>query len=332
MERPEALYLLYAKYFDTVYPAAVREEARRWAQVTDRCLPLEDLEAREADTSQTRVVLSGWGMPVADEAFMARFPRLELICYAGGSIRAFATDAMWEQGVRVTHAASQNAQPVAEFAFAHIVLACKRALPVMRESRRRRMFCRDTRVTGAYGVRVGVVSLGQIGRLVVERLRSLGVETVVYDVLEDPAWARRAGVRYASLEEVFATCSVVSLHTPLLPQTIGLINEPLLNSMAPRSTLINTARGGIVDQPALVEMLRRRPDVTAILDVTCPEPPPDDSPLWQLDNAFVFPHLAGAMGSEHQRLGQAMVDELRRYVHRQPLTFEVTRESALAMA
>ena len=318
--------------FETVYPSAVRAEAVELLTVDPACIAPAGLQASPGLLEPVEVVMSGWGMPRVDEALLASAPNLKLICYAAGSIRYFVTEAMWDRGIRVTHAASQNAVPVAEFTFSHIQLALKHALRMMRACRTEHAYPREASPHGTFGSRVGVVSLGLIGRLVVERVRTLEVETVVYDIRVDEPWAKKAGVTHLPLEELFATCDVVSLHTPLLDATRGMIDEPLLRSMKRDATLINTARGAVIDESALVRVLRDRPDLTAVLDVTHPEPPPADSPLWELENVFVFPHIAGAMGPEHGRMGRAMVDELRRYLAGEPLRYEVTRESMATMA
>ena len=318
--------------FESVYPPRLRHEAQTFLRIPPGCVSQEQLAESPQLLGEVELILSCWGMPRVDEAFLAAAPRLRLICYAAGSVRHFVTDAMWDRGIRVTHAAGQNAQPVAEFTFAHVILALKRSLPIMRECRARRVFRQDATIKGAYGTTVGVVSLGLIGRLVVERLATLGVRTLVYDIHSNPAWATKHGATYVSLEELFSNSDVVSIHTPLLDETRGMVGEALLRSMKPGATLINTARGAIIDEPALVRVLTERQDLSAILDVTHPEPPASDSALWTLDNAFLFPHIAGAIGGEHARLGEAMVAEARRYLAGEPLLHEVMRESMAVMA
>ena len=117
------------------------------------------------------------------------------------------------------------------------------------------------------------------------------------------------GATSVSLEELFRRSDIVSLHAPLLPSTVGMVSEGLLASMAPGSTLINTARAGLVDQEALARQLGER-RITAVLDVTDPEPLPHDHPLRGLPNVLLTPHLAGAQGNELRRLGESVVREV----------------------
>ena len=134
--------------------------------------------------------------------------------------------------------------------------------------------------------------------------------------------AAALGLRLVTLEELFARCDVVSLHVPLLPSTRGLVTARLVASMKPNATLINTARGAILE-PAVVSVLSQRPDLQAVLDVTDPEPLPAGSLLRSLPNVTLTPHVAGSVGRECRRLGDMMVDELRRFVAGQPLQWPV---------
>lgn len=185
---------------------------------------------------------------------------------------------------------------------------------------------------GAYRSRVGLWGLGHIGRLVAAHLAHFDVEILATDPVTSPDAARRAGVRLVPVEELFATCHVVSLHAPLLPETRGTIGERLLNSLGPGATLVNTARGALIDETAAARTLRARPDLTAVLDVTHPEPPAPDSPLFTLPNVVLTPHLGGALGAERHRLGQLVLDELHRFTQDRPLHHAIDPALAASLA
>ncbi len=188
-------------------------------------------------------------------------------------------------------------------------------------------------VAGAYGSVVGLVSLGAIGRMVADRLRMLDVRVIAYDPHTSAAQATTLGVTLcATLAELFQQSDVVSLHTPWLPETVGMIHGGLLNQMKPGASLINTARGAIIHEPDLIATLQARPDLFAVLDVTHPEPPVADSPLYTLDNVMLTPHIAGSMNDECRRMGRTMVQELARWLRGEPLLYPVTREYARASA
>jgi phosphoglycerate dehydrogenase-like enzyme len=110
------------------------------------------------------------------------------------------------------------------------------------------------------------------------------------------------------------------------------VDASLLDSMQPGATLINTSRGAVLDEDALIETLRRRPELTAVLDVTREEPPAADSPLYEMPNVVLTPHIAGAYGPECQRLGACAIDELLRYAQGEPLQHALGREEAALMA
>jgi phosphoglycerate dehydrogenase-like enzyme len=135
-----------------------------------------------------------------------------------------------------------------------------------------------------------------------------------------------------SLEKLFAASEVVSLHAPNIPATKGMITRSLLASLKPYATFINTARGAIVDEAGMTGVLAERPDLTALLDVTYPEPPAEDSPLYTLPNVFLTPHIAGSLAGECNRMGQLAVDECRRFINGEPLQWAISREMAANMA
>jgi phosphoglycerate dehydrogenase-like enzyme len=135
-----------------------------------------------------------------------------------------------------------------------------------------------------------------------------------------------------SLDEVFRRADVVSVHTPWLKETEGLITGAHIASMKPYSTFINTSRGAVVRETEMTHVLQARPDLVAVIDVTHPEPPSPDSPLFTLPNVILTPHIAGSLGAECRRMGQYMVGELERYVLGQPLRYALTRERAAIMA
>ncbi len=281
---------------------------------------------------ETEIIFSGWGAPRMDAEFLSHLPGLRAIFYAGGSVRYFITDAVWQRGIRVSTAQAINAIPVAEYAVSSLLLGLKRFWHYARVTRETRDFPSERPMPGALGSIVGLVSYGTIARLVRARLRSLEVEVIVYDPFLSDEEARREGMRKAGLDELFATADAVSVHTPHLPDTIGLIRGRHLESMRAGAFFLNTARGEVVNEPEMVEVLRRRPDLTAVLDVTSPEPPAPGSPLYTLSNVVLTPHIAGSVGRECLRMGQAMVEEYERYRAGRPLCWEITADRAELIA
>jgi phosphoglycerate dehydrogenase-like enzyme len=267
-----------------------------------------------------------------DAAFLEAAPNLRVVLYGAGSIRRVATSALWDRGVRITSAYAANAVPVSEYALTVILFSLKRGWHFAFLAQREKALPRQGQVPGAYGSTVGLVSLGMVGRLVRERLRPFDLRVVAYDPFVTPEEAHVLGVDLMSLEDLFASSDVVSLHVPLLPETEGMILGSHLASMKRNATLINTSRGAVVREAEMVEVLGERPDLWAVLDVTHPEPPEPDSRLYNRPNVVLTPHIAGSLGNECRRMGRLVVDELRRYVAGEPLKHEITRERAALMA
>ena len=330
--KPNGIFLLNASAYSEIYD---QETCRAISELITVIAPpqtAETLRDQPNMLSDVEVILSGWGMPVVDADFLAHAPRLEAIFYGAGSVRGFTTEAMWKRGVRVTSAQAGNAVPVADYTLAVILFALKHGWQLASKARAEQRFPSSDTVPGIYGATVGIVSLGLIGQLVCQRLRSFDVRVLAYDPLVPTEEVDRLGVKLCSLEEIFATAQVVSLHAPLLPETAGLVSGEHLMRLPAGATFINTSRGGVVRQDEMIAVLQRRPDLYAVLDVTTPEPPPPGSPLYVLPNVTLTPHIAGAVGGERRRLGHMMLDELRRYVSGQPLRYELRRAQVEHMA
>jgi phosphoglycerate dehydrogenase-like enzyme len=328
----QAVVALSVEALAQAYPAPVLERLRARCGRVDLVVPAERWREHAAALQQAEVIFSGWGAPRMDEEFLQAAPKLKSVFYAGGSVRYFVTAALWRRGIRLTTAQEINAIPVAEFTLSAVQLGLKRFWHYARLTRELRTFPAERPMPGAFGSVVGLVSYGIIARLVREKIRSLECTVSVYDPFLSEEAAERDGVRKVSLEELFVTSDVVSVHTPSLPATQGLITGALVERMKPGALFLNTARGEVVNEAQLVDVLRRRPDLQAVLDVTAPEPPVADSPLYTLPNVALTPHLAGSVGAECQRMGLGMVDEFERYLAGQPLRWEITPERAALSA
>lgn len=329
----KGLIIMTDRFVDSVYSEETREEISRHIELLAAPLTAEECVEYPDLLEQTEVIFSGWGAPVFDALFLEKAPNLEAIFYAGGTMKRLLTDDVWDRGIRVTTANVANAIPVAEYTLSQIVFSLKNGWQITRQVRKDRQYqFGQYHSLGTYKRTVGLISLSQVGRKTLELLGPYDLEVVCYDPFVSEAEAEKLGVEKVSLEELFAVSDVASLHSPLLPETTGMITGDLLRSMKPNTTFINTARGAIVKEEELTEVMQERPDLTAILDVTHPEPPAADSPLFDLDNVVVTPHIAGSAGSETERLGAFMLEEAKRYVNGEPLEYSITKESYARMA
>jgi phosphoglycerate dehydrogenase-like enzyme len=278
--------------------------------VADRPLDLDDPRdaARLADVE---LLVTGWGTHELDDRRLDRMPRLRAIAHSAGSVKPVVDDPVWSRGIAVTSSAAANAVPVAEFTVAMIVLAAKRAFATA-DTVRHTDAPVDVEgswpVIGMHGITVGVVGASRVGRAVIERLRAYDVRVVVSDPYLEARDADDLGVTRLGLLELAATSDVVTLHAPLLPTTRGMIDRAVIGRMRPGTTLVNTARGAIVDQDALADRLDRG-DLAAVLDVTEPEHLPGDARLRRTPNTFITPHIAGSLGNELRRLAENAVRE-----------------------
>lgn len=271
------------------------------------------------------VMLSAWGCPPLDEAVLGRAPRLRMLAHAAGTVKNHVTPACFRHGVRVSSAAQANAVPVAEFTVAAIVLANKRAFRLARsyaEKRAFRFWPEEVPDPGNWRKTVGVVGASRIGRLVLEGLRGFDFERLVTDPFLSAEDARSLHATLVPLPELLERSDVVTLHAPALPETRHLLDAEGLARMGDGAVLVNTARGHLVDHAALTrELVAGRLD--AVLDTTDPELLPEDSPLYDLPNVFLTPHIAGALARERERLVDLALGEIERFARGEPLLHEV---------
>lgn len=326
MARPQGLFILDHSAFDLAYGPAERAEV---AELVDVYAPPQthaSVLANPALLADADVILSGWGGPTLDEPFLDHAPRLKAMFYAGGALGPVLTPAAWARGITITSSIEANAIPVAEYTLATLLFSLKHGWRLTSETRRQRRFVDRDSVPGCFGSTIGIISLGSIARALLKLLAPFDLHLLAYDPFLTDADAQRLGVERVSLEELFRRSDVATLHTPLLPETEALITGAHLASMKRGATFINTARGEIVCEAEMIEVATRRPDLQFVLDVTAPEPPEADSPLYTLPNVVLTPHIAGSAGTECRRMGKYMVEELKRYVAGKPLRWSVTPE------
>lgn len=332
MTTKTALLLGLPFYLPLAYPEDIRSEIRRKTRLLPDPIDGAEWRKESAALAETEIIFATWGMPRLDAEFLAAAPRLRAVLYAAGSVKGIATPEAYQREVVISSAWQANAIPVAEYALATILLGLKRFWGSQRLLLETGWREAEFFIPGAFRSNVGLVSLGAIGKLVAGFLATHEVNILAYDPFLDPTEAAALGVTLVSLEEIFAKSNVVSIHAPWLPETEKMINAPLLRSMRPGATLINTSRGAVIDESGLCEVLAARPDLTAVLDVTHPEPPPEHSPLRTLKNVVLTPHIAGSMGGEIARMGHWMIEELDRYLAGKPLRHAVSQEMLARMA
>lgn len=312
---------LLAEHHRTRLAALTRTDPRLVGH--DLAAPTPEVAAALAEAE---VLFTCWGATPLTAEVLAAAPRLRAVVHAAGSVKHHITDACWERGIAVTSAAGANALPVAEYTVAAVLFANKRVLHSARRYRELRAdhdWLHELDGTGNYRRTVGIVGASRIGRRVIELLRPFDLDVALYDPYVGAEEAASLGVRSASLAQVCADSSVLSVHAPQLPATHHLIGAEQLALLPDGATLINTARGSLVDEDALLpELVSGR--LHAVLDVTEPELPAAQSPLYDLPNVLLTPHVAGSLGNELHRMADQSLDELERFARGLPFADPVT--------
>ncbi|WP_159774366.1 hydroxyacid dehydrogenase [Streptomyces sp. HM190] len=316
-ERPRAVFAMTAENVPLIFPPEVLSRLREAvdvdpALVVERAEDFADPRVRPV-LAAAEVLITGWGCPLIDAAVLDAAPALRTILHTAGSVKGFVTPAVWERGITVSTAADANAVPVAEYTLAMILLAGKDVL-VRRDRLRAEPSHPGWGIVpgiGNHGRRVGVIGASRIGRRVIQLLRPFDLRVSLTDPYVDEAGAAALGVTLLPLDDLLRTCDIVTVHAPDTPETHRLLGRRELALMPDGAVLVNTARGALVDHDALIAELGAG-RLSAILDVTDPEPLPADSPLLDLPNAFVTPHLAGSQGNELARLGLSVTEEAER--------------------
>jgi len=287
--------------------------AADYAEILDRRLP--DREVRLAATPDEHrrylreaTVVAGKRID-ADEVAAAENLRL-FACNAAG-VDHLPLDALAERGVAVTNASGVHGPNVAEHVLGW-VLTFARRLDEGRRRQRRREWRRFQSFTELAGSTVTVVGLGSIGETVVERFRGFDVDTIGVRYTVAKGGPTDEVVGYEDLADVLPGTDVLVLACPLTETTEGLIGEPELDALPADAIVVNVARGGVIDTPALVDALRANALHGAALDVTDPEPLPSDHDLWGFENVFLTPHVAGHTPEYWERCADILVENLDR--------------------
>ena len=262
-----------------------------------------------SDLTDREVIFSTWGMMKFSDDQLAKMPDLKAVFYGAGATDAFAGPLL-KHNIKLVSAWKANAIPVAEFTVAQIILSLKNYFSNTWQNR--------LSGPGAYGETVALLGAGAISQKVQELLKNFDLNVIVV-----PSRAER---RQISLEEAFKTAYIVSNHLPNRDDNKKVITGEMFESMRHGATFINTGRGAQVDEEAMLEVLKRRPDLTVLLDVLVTEPPAEDSPLYRLPNVHLSSHIAGSLNDELHRMADYVIEDCLRFAKGEPLVNEVTEE------
>jgi len=308
--RPEKLYQVYQ-------PSHINEITARCNLYPEAITP-ENIEALLPTLKNLEVIFSTWGMFTLTEEQLDRLPNLKVVFYAAGMTDYFATPLLARK-IKVVSAWQANAVPVAEFCLAQILLGCKGYFRNQRDyidPACFSMLANHHPAPGNYQESVALIGAGAISTTLQRLLEPFDLNVMVIPSRQEK--------RTISLTQAFSRAYVVSNHLPHRKDNIGILNGDLFHRMRPGAVFINTGRGQQVNEEELITVLQERPDLTALLDVTRPEPPAAGSLLYTLPNVHLSSHIAGALNNETRRLANCVLDEFQRWLTGDPLLYDIS--------
>ncbi len=247
------------------------------------------------------------GVDPMDEEVIAAAPKLKAIAKYGVGIDNIDMLACQRRSISVSRTIGANSEAVADYTMALLLTVVRRVLEIDRQCRNGD-WTKPTTLDVNHGT-LGLIGLGTIGRLVAERAAGFSIKVLAFDPVWDTAYAREHGILPASVERIFQEADFISLHVPLTEETRGFVTAEYIGMMKRNAVLINTARGGLIDEDALLAALRDRRIAGAGLDAFCQEPP--TNPVWfTLDNVVLGSHCAAATIGACKNMGRMAIENL----------------------
>ncbi len=282
--------------------------------------------ARPLTSAEVRDLLPGCdgyiaGLDIIDKHALEAADRLRVIARYGAGMDHIDLEAVRSRGIVVTNTPGANSVAVAELTIG-LMLALGRHIPDLVAATRQGRWPSAAGVS-LRGKTVGLLGLGAIGRQVARRLRSFECRLLAHDPYVSAEIARTLGVELVKLPDLLAQADMVSLHLPLTPQTRGIVDDAFLAQMKPGAYLVNTARGELIDEGALLRSLERGHLKGAALDVLLQEPPPADHPLLRMKQVLVTPHAGAHADDATNTMGRMAMDDCLRVLQGQEPMYRV---------
>ena len=272
------------------------------------------------------VVITGWGQPLITKDNIGN---VKLIVHTGGTVGGIVDIGVFDLGVKVLSGNNYYAESVAEGTLSYMLYAL-RNMGHYGSIMKKGEWTWEAKTEGLIGQSIGIVSYGAISSRLIPKLRLFTDKIKVYSTHEDNELAKREGFSYATLDEIFATCKIVSVHTAKNPETYHMINKKHFDLLLDGALFINTSRGAVIDEAALIDALKQN-RFKALLDVYETEPPKEDNELKNLDNVMLFPHMAGPTYDMRERITGYLIDDIVRFEKGEKPQNEITKEIAIQM-
>ncbi len=315
---------------DTFIPQEVAEKIKSLGETiwndSKELLTADELHEMLCDVD---VCITGWGCCKFNGYVLENANKLKIIAHTGGTVASIVSEPLFEKGIKVISGNNLYAESVAEGVIAYM-LSSLRNIPYYAHKMTLDGWEKNPYSEGLIGQTVGLIGFGMITKHLVRMLKPFNVKVKVYSRHLREETIKEYGLESASMEEIFKTCKVISIHSALRPETHHIIDRKLLSMIPEGSILVNTARGSIIDEKALEEELETR-RFKAVLDVFEVEPLPNESKLRKLSNVILIPHMGGPTVDRRKFVTLALIEDIKRYFNGEGLKNEITREYASVM-
>jgi phosphoglycerate dehydrogenase-like enzyme len=327
MIRPAVLVCAGQDLFDSFFPPVLRKQLTRWFRY-ERDGSRRITRTLASKLKLAQAMITTWDSPYFTEDLPDLAPRLRIIAHCGGEVKSHFARPLFNQ-LTITNSATPMAHAAAEMGAA-LLLYCARDVDFYRQSLRARSnrIYQQVHLHGApetlIGREVAMIGFGRIGRALVELMQGFDIRWLVYDPYVSKAFGRQYPVRFASLKQLLPRARLLVLTAALTEETRGLLSRKQLACLPDGTTVINIARGGLVDLAALtLEVKQGR--LRCALDVTDPlEPLPVNHPLRTLPGAIVTPHIAASNWRVRHEMAKVVMDDLKRFFHGEKVENRVT--------
>jgi phosphoglycerate dehydrogenase-like enzyme len=334
--KPRLLLAVEAGFYPTIFSRPDEERLHALVSMINAKPPQRaDAGFITAHVAEADIAITSWDTAAFDASIINQAPRLRLVCHAAGTVRPVVSDALWDRDIVVTSGSEAIAYGVAEFCLGLILTESKRVSWQAADTRKGGWAQSGGDFGGAfepYQQNIGIIGAGHIGRRLLQLLSNLTCQVFVFDPYLDAAAIAQMGARKIdTLEEIFTTCRVVSLHAPTNESTRHMLRGEHFAALQPGSVFINTAGSIQVHEEEFIAELRKERFV-ACVDRCNVEPCPPDHPYRHLPNVLLTPHIAGVMAENRLRIGTFVVDEVERFIQGRPPRNSVTPEALARMA
>lgn len=287
---------------------------------TDR---MPDAKMAGEQCPDAQILFIGWGSPRFDAEFLDAMPELKLIAYMGGGVADLVTEELENRGIILLSGNRVFARSVAEGCLAYILVALRRLEHYMKCARRGQWWTNDDfNNAGIIGKKIGLVGFGEVTRFIAQMLSVFGVEILISSNHLTEEEAKKYGAQKATNDEIFSNCDIISIHSALNEKTKGSINRELMEKIKKGALFVNTARGAVVDEEAMVELLKEG-RFNAALDVFSTEPIPTQghflTPLLDMENVVLIPHMAGPTLDMREQVVLELVKDVKRFYNQEEL-------------